>query len=373
MDELNFLSSLDKMLVTEKRGINLAMSLRLGILGATGKVGQELIKQIENWSEQELPLSEPPKLFGTAKSAGKKILFKSKRVAQSEITVQESIPENLTDLDAIISCANGEVSEKLVPEALKRGTKLVVDTDSFYRMDPEVPLVTVGANDEDIDWHRGIIAGPNCSTAQLIIPLKLLNDSLGLKRIVVNTYQSVSGAGKSAMDELILQSKEIINNYEKTSGSSSFRVAENQFAFNVIPKISKFMDDGYTKEEWKVIAESRKMLHSPDLKITCTAVRVPVLIGHSESLNIELLNDFSLDQISSILKSSSEIQVWDHPEVYPMPIDACGTNPIHVGRIRIDESAINALNLWIVADNLLIGAALNAIRILATAIKRGKI
>jgi aspartate-semialdehyde dehydrogenase len=349
------------------------MSLKLGILGATGKVGGELLKLLEQWSPSELDLAEPPRLFGTSRSAGKKIKFNSVKFPNTEITVQDSQPENLKGLDVLISCANGEVSEKLIPEAIRLGVKLVVDTDSFYRMDPEVPLVTVGANDEDIDWHKGIIAGPNCSTAQLIIPLKVLNDAFGIKRVVVNTYQSVSGAGKAAMDELMSQSKRVQESYEQSAGLQQIRVAEDQFAFNVIPKISKFLDNGYTKEEWKVITESRKMLHSPELKITCTAVRVPVLVGHSESINIEFLSSFNLNQVISVLKSSPEIQVWDHPEMYPMPVDAAGTNPIHVGRIRIDESAPNAINIWVVADNLLIGAALNAIRLVVKASERGKI
>jgi aspartate-semialdehyde dehydrogenase len=344
------------------------MSLKLGILGATGKVGAELLKLLEKWPESELPLSEAPKLFGTARSAGRKIKFRGQ-----ELIVQESIPENLDGLNLLVSCANGEVSEKLVPEALKRGVKLVVDTDSYYRMDSKVPLVTIGVNDEDIDWHQGIIAGPNCSTAQLMLPLKALSNAFGLKRVVVNTYQSVSGAGKSAMDELIKQTLEVANDKNLSETSQAKRLTQDQFAFNVIPKISKFMENGYTKEEWKVVVESRKMLHLPDLKITCTAVRVPVLVGHSESVNVELLSGFTLAQVNEVLKAHPGIQLWDQPETYPMPLDAAGTDPVHVGRVRIDESAPNSLDLWVVADNLLIGAALNAVRVASVAFQRGKI
>jgi len=344
------------------------MAIRLGILGASGKVGSELIRLLENWSQDELPLACPPKLFGSSKSKGKQLQFRGQQV-----TVLDSLIENLNDLDLIISCANGEVSEKVVPEALKRGCKLVIDTDSYYRMDANVPLVVVGVNDEDIDWHKGIIAGPNCSTAQLVLPLKVLHEGWGLRRVVVSTYQSVSGAGKAAMDQLVEEVKETSKNYDITSSVPLKLKSREQFAFNVIPKISKFLDNGYTKEEWKVIVETRKMLHVPDLAITCTAVRVPVLVGHSESVNLQLLSAFKLDEVLKVLRSHDGIQLWDEAESFPVPFDAAGTNPVHVGRVRIDESAPNALNMWVVADNLLIGAALNALRIAATAYKRGKI
>lgn len=342
--------------------------IKLGILGATGKVGNELLKLLENWTEEDLPLEEPPSLFGTARSAGRKIKFKNQ-----ELIVKDSKPENLEGLNLLISCANGDVSEKLVPEALKKGIKLIIDTDSYYRMEPNVPLVTIGVNDEDIDWHQGIIAGPNCSTAQLVLPLAALDRAFGLQRVIVSTYQSVSGAGKAAMDELIEQSKTVLQNNELGFKSLPKRLAKDQFAFNVIPKISKFLDNGYTKEEWKVIVETRKMLRLPELKITCTAVRVPVLVGHSESVNVQLLNNCNLKQALEILENHPGIQLWKEPETYPMPLDAANTNPVHVGRVRLDESAPNCLNLWIVADNLLIGAALNALRIAETAYKRNKI
>ena len=341
-------------------------AIKLGILGATGKVGTELLKLLENWPD--FPLAEPPTLFGTAKSEGRKIKFKG-----HELTVKDSQPENLEGLNLLISCANGEVSEKLVPLALKKGIKLVIDTDSYYRMDSKVPLVTIGVNDEDIDWHEGIIAVPNCSTAQLVLPLAALNKAFGLQRVIVNTYQSVSGAGKAAMDELIEQSKIIVQDNELSLKGTPERLAKDQFAFNVIPKISKFMENGDTKEEWKVIVETRKMLRLPELKITCTAVRVPVLLGHSESVNVQLLNSFKLEQVLEVLQNHPGVQLWSEPETYPMPLDAANTIPVHVGRVRLDESAPNCLNLWIVADNLLIGAALNALRIAETAYKRNKI
>lgn len=344
------------------------MSIKLGILGATGKVGGELLKLLENWSESALPLAEPPVLFGTSRSAGRKITFKDQ-----EIEVKDSIPENFDGLNALVSCANGDVSEKLVPEALKRGVKLVVDTDSYYRMDSTVPLVTVGVNDEDIDWHQGIIAGPNCSTAQLILPLKALHEAFGLKRVVVSTYQSVSGAGKASMDELVKQTQDSIASGDITETETQSKLPREQFAFNVIPRISKILENGYSKEEWKVMVETRKMLHAPDLALSCTAVRVPVLVGHSEAVNVQLLKSFELKEVMDVLKTHPGIKLWENQNEYPMPADAAGTEPVHVGRIRVDESAENTLDMWVVADNLLIGAALNALRVIEVANKRGKI
>jgi aspartate-semialdehyde dehydrogenase len=343
------------------------MSIKLGIFGATGKVGAELLNLLEKLPESELKLAGAPVLFGSARSLGRKIKFKGQ-----DLDVLDCTNESFEGLDVIVSCANGEVSEKIVPKALKDGVKLIVDTDSHYRMDPNVPLVTVGVNDEDIDWHRGIIAGPNCSTAQLIIPLKALHEAFGLKRAVVSTYQSVSGAGKAAMDTLIEETKEVV--LQKDVSLQGFKPSiRKQFAFNVIPQISKVLDNGNTKEEEKVIIETRKMLHTPDLKISCTAVRVPVLVGHSESVNVELLNPFTLDQAKDVLRSYSQIQLWEDWNDYPMPVDAAGTEPVHVGRVRLDESAPNALNFWVVADNLLIGAALNALRVVVEATRRGKV
>ncbi|HEY9885994.1 MAG TPA: aspartate-semialdehyde dehydrogenase, partial [Vampirovibrionales bacterium] len=227
------------------------MSIKLGILGATGKVGAECLKLLETWPETDLQISELG-LFGTERSEGRKILFKGK-----ELIVKNSTIENLKGFDALISCANGDVSEKLVPEAIKNGVKLVMDTDSYYRMKDDVPLVTVGVNDEDIDWHKGIIAGPNCSTAQLILPLKALHKAFELERVVVSTYQSVSGAGKAAMDELIEESKQVASQ-EGLSVDGMRPLKDEQFAFNVIPRISRVLEDGYSKEEWKVQAETRK-------------------------------------------------------------------------------------------------------------------
>ncbi len=336
---------------------------KIGILGATGNVGAQLLNLLESWDENKINLDGPPRLFGTKKSAGREIDFKN-----HEIIVQDSLPENFEGLDIILSTATSDVSEKLVPEALKRGVKLVIDTDSFYRMNESVPLITAGVNDHDIDWHKGIIAGPNCTTAQLILPLHALNKAFGLKRVVVSTYQAISGAGKGPMDLMIQDCQEVLKNPEYIK-----RIRDTQVAFNVIPMISSLLEDGYSKEERKVCIESRKMLNYPDLQLTCTAVRVPVMTGHSESVNIELKKSFNLNEVNEVLKNQEYIQLWEDWSKYPMPLDVAYTEPVHVGRVRIDQSQPNTLDMWVVADNLWIGAALNALRIAEKAIERGKV
>lgn len=337
------------------------MGIRLGILGATGNVGLEIIQLLENWDNNKLPI-DSVKFFGSSRSAGKKITFRNQ-----EIIVLDSQPENLGDLDLIISTANGEVSEKLVPEALKAGVKLVIDTDSYYRMDTDVPLVMAGANDKDIDWHKGIIAGPNCTVSQLIIPLQILEAKYGIERVVVSTYQAISGAGKQPMDKMLEEAKQIANSGEVK------RLSDDQVAFNVVPVISELLENDYSKEEMKVIIESRKMLGRPDLKATCTAVRVPVLHSHSEAVNIQLKSQFEIKELQEELDKHEFVKVWKDSSIYPMPLDLSKTEPIHVGRIRKDESQENTLDMWIVADNLWIGAALNALRVAESAYQRNKI
>jgi len=326
--------------------------INLGILGASGKVGRELIRLIE---KSKILKIKKLKLFGTKNSAGKKTKFKNK-----ELFFEETVPENLKELDLVISTANGEVSERFIPELLKKETKLVIDTDSYYRMDSDVPLIMAGVNDQELKkaiLKKRIVASPNCSTCQLVVPLKVLEDNFGLSRVIVTTYQSVSGAGKAAMDQLLKQTEEALKNQDL------LKQYEEPFAFNLIPRISKIDKSGYAKEELKVIDESRKILNKPDLKITCTAVRVPVLIGHSEILNLTLDKNFTIQEITEALKKNSYLKVWEEHDKYPMPIKVAGSEPIHIGRIRIDYSAERSLSFLVVADNLLIGAALNAIRI----------
>lgn len=324
--------------------------INVAILGATGNVGRKFLEILE---ERNFLIGDL-KLLASNNSVGKKIIFSGK-----ECTVELATQDSFKGVDLVLASAGAKVSKELIPYAVK-AKAVVIDNSSAYRMEKEVPLVICGVNDEDLKKHEGIIANPNCTTAQLVVPLKVLGDLAGLKRVIVSTYQSVSGAGKAAMDELTEQTKAYLS-----SGKYSFSRINKKFAFNVVPHIDVFCDDGYTKEEVKVINESRKILGLPDLRITCTAVRVPVYIGHSESVNVELEQHVTRDQIIEALNATPLIKVIDDPknEKYPMAIDLAETDPVYVGRIREDNSCPNAFNFWVVADNLRIGAALNAVRI----------
>lgn len=329
------------------------MGLKLGILGATGNVGRELISILEQWPSDKLPIDEL-RLFGSSRSAGSQITFRG-----TPIDILDTDQADFDGLDTIISAANGEVSEKTVPVALEKGVKLVIDTDSYYRMDPEVPILVAGVNDHEIHNHKGIIAGSNCTTAQLILPIGLLHQQFQIKRLIVNTYQAISGAGKQEIDRLFTESSQCLD----SSPPPLQRVSDDQIAFNLVPMISKLQDNGYSKEEMKVIWESRKILNEPELPITCTAVRVPVLNCHSMSVNVEFAVPTSIESIHEALVKHPFVQVWSDPSAYPMPIDQSQTEPVHVSRVRVDESQVNTFNMWIVADNLWIGAALNALRV----------
>ncbi|OGI07864.1 MAG: aspartate-semialdehyde dehydrogenase [Candidatus Melainabacteria bacterium RIFCSPLOWO2_02_FULL_35_15] len=332
------------------------LKINLAILGATGNVGRMFLQILE---ERGFPF-ESLKLLASRKSAGSKIKFKGK-----EYLVECATKDSFNGINLVLASSGGVISKELVSHAIKAGA-VVIDNSSAYRMDPDVPLVIAGVNNADLKKHKGIIANPNCTTAQLMPPLKALHNLAGLKRVIVSTYQSVSGAGKAAMDELTEQTKESLLGRDVASN-----VPNKKFAFNVIPHIDVFSDDGYTKEEIKVINESRKILNLPDLKITCTAARVPVYIGHSESVNVEFEKSVTRDEIITALKNFGDIEVVDNPNdsLYPMPIDIAGKDPVYVGRIREDKSNPNTFNMWVVADNLRIGAALNAIRIAEVLLK----
>lgn len=327
----------------------------LAILGATGNVGRMFLKILEerNFSINDL------KLLASEKSASKKIKFKGK-----EYTVEPATKDSFKDIDLVLASSGGTNSKELTPHAVKAGAT-VIDNSSAYRMEKDVPLVVAGVNDHALKNHKGIISNPNCTTAQLMPPLKALHNLAGLKRVVVSTYQSVSGAGKAAMDELTEQSKECLGRDMPWHVLYKSNAINRKFAFNVIPHIDVFLEDGYTKEEIKVINESRKILELPDLRITCTAARVPVYIGHSESVNVELEKKVSQEEIVGAFHETPNIVVMDDPQnsKYPMAIDISGSDPVYVGRIREDKSNPNTFNMWIVADNLRIGAALNAVRI----------
>lgn len=334
----------------------------LAILGATGNVGRKFLEVLE---QRNFPINNL-KLLASEKSARKKIRFKEK-----EYTVELATKDSFKDIDLVLASAGGSISKELVPHAIKAGA-VVIDNSSAYRMQADVPLVVAGVNNHDLKNHKGIISNPNCTTAQLVVPLKVLDNLAPLKRVVVSTYQSVSGAGKIAVDELTEQSKEYLTNVRVGSPRPyKAKMPSHKFAFNVIPHIDIFVEDGYTREETKVINESRKILGLPNLRITCTAVRVPVYIGHSESVNVELEKNVSRDQIVGAFRGTPDIVVMDDPanSKYPMAIDISGTDPVYVGRIREDKSNPNTFNLWIVADNLRIGAALNAVRIAEIVVK----
>ena len=337
--------------------------INLAILGATGNVGRHFLRVLEERNFEVNNL----KLLASEKSVSKKVKFHGK-----EYTVELATKDSFKDIDLVLASCGATLSKELTPYAVKSGA-VVVDNSSAYRMEKDVPLVVAGVNDHDLKNHKGIISNPNCTTAQLVVPLKALHDLAGLKRVVVSTYQSVSGAGKAAMDELTEQTKEYLNSVGAGSPCPKYnsKATNRKFAFNVIPHIDIFVEDGYTREETKVINESRKILGLPNLRITCTAARVPVYIGHSESVNVELEKNVTKEKIVGAFRGTPDIIVLDDPtnSQYPMPIDIAGTDPVYVGRIREDKSNPNTYHFWVVADNLRIGAALNAVRIAEIVVK----
>ena len=331
---------------------------RIAILGATGVVGREITKITE-----ELGIEyESIRFLSSPKSAGSKITFKGQ-----EYTVEETKPEIFDDIDIVMASAGGSTSKTYAPEIVERGG-MIIDNSSAFRMEADVPLVIAGVNDEDLRKHKGIIANPNCSTSQLMLVLEPLK-KFGFKRIVVSTYQSVSGAGLAAINELRADTEANLKG-EKFEN----KCFKKPISFNVIPQIDVFCENGYTKEEMKVTNETRKILHlSDDVKIACTAVRVPVFRGHSEAVDIEFAENVSPDEVRSILSKSFGVTVIDNPDNfdYPTTRDAEHVDPVFVGRIRKSLAFDNGIALWCVADNLRIGAALNTVRICKRVIEMG--
>jgi aspartate-semialdehyde dehydrogenase len=340
-------------------------ALTVAILGATGLVGSHLISILE---ERSFPVKTLRPL-ASRRSVGQHIQFNG-----ASIPVMEATPEAFEGVDLVLASAGGDISKALVPEAIKRGA-VVVDNTSYFRMQPDVPLVVAGVNNHALQQHKGIIANPNCSTAQLMPVLQALHQKAGLKRVIVSTYQSVSGAGLQNMQALLSQTKADLAplSSEDYTISSVPSLPSDRFvrpiAFNLIPHIDQFAPDdlagdGYTKEELKLIHETRKILSLPNLPITATAVRVPVLIGHSESVTVDLEQPLSPEEAIALLAKVPNVVVSDTLTGYPTPRETMGTDPVYVGRIRRDSSNLETgLNLWVVADNLRIGAALNAVRI----------
>jgi aspartate-semialdehyde dehydrogenase len=324
----------------------------LAVVGATGAVGREMIAILE---ERDFPTDQLC-LLASKRTAGEKISYKRK-----DITVEVLGQDSFKGIDIALFSAGASISKTFAPHAVDAGA-VVVDNTSAFRMDPEVPLVVPEVNPECIaDYKdRGIIANPNCSTIQLVAVLKPLADRVALKRVVVSTYQSTSGAGQKAINELSEQVRMLFNQKPIET-----KVLPQQIAFNCIPHIDVFMENGYTKEEMKMIEESRKILQNDSLRITITCVRVPVFHSHAESVNIETEGALSAEEARQILARAPGLEVNDDPASasYPLGIEAAGKDPVFVGRIRADESVPHGLNLWIVADNLRKGAALNAVQI----------
>ncbi len=331
---------------------------RVAVVGATGLVGQEFIKVLE---QRNFPMTSIL-LLASDRSAGKKLF-----VNHREIEVEETTPESCKKIDIALFSAGAETSRYFSPIAAQSGA-VVVDNSSAFRMTPAIPLVVPEVNPEDIKWHKGIIANPNCSTIQMVVALYPLHKVSPIKRIIVDTYQAVSGTGSAAVEELTTQAKQVLE------GQTAIpHVYPHQIAFNILPEIDVFLDNGYTKEEWKVVEETRKIMHADAIAISATCVRVPVFTGHSMAIHIEFSQLMSPDEAQRILAQAPGIKLLDDPTIslYPQPWSAAGTDEVFVGRIRRDASHPNGLVMWVVADNLRKGAALNAVQIAEEMVKRG--
>jgi len=334
--------------------------LVVAVVGATGAVGREMLKTLE---DRDFPATQV-RAFASARSAGNTVQFKG-----GELVVEELKETSFEGIDLALFSAGGSTSKHFAPFAAKAGC-VVVDNSSAWRMDPKVPLVVPEVNPDDVEWHTGIIANPNCSTIQMVVALKPLHDAATIKRVVVSTYQAVSGTGQKAVDELEQQVRQLFNGQEAEA-----KVYPYQIAFNCLPQIDVFSEGDYTFEEIKMIKETNKIMGDDSIKLTATTVRVPVFYGHSESVNVEFEKPISAKDARVILAKAPGIQVYDNPaeKMYPMPIMAAGEDDVFVGRIREDHTVENGLNLWIVADNVRKGAALNAVQIAELLIVKKKL
>jgi len=325
---------------------------KVAVVGATGAVGKEMLSIL---ADRQFPVSEVVAL-ASQRSAGAEVSFGENKV----LKVQELATYDFKGTDICLSSAGAKISAEFAPRAGQAGC-VVIDNTSHFRMDPEVPLIVPEVNPEAIAGYtkRNIIANPNCSTIQMVVALKPLHDKAKIKRIVVSTYQSTSGGGKEAMDELFTQTRAVFVN-----DALKIEVFPKQIAFNVIPQIDVFMEDGYTKEEWKMMAETKKIL-DPKILVTATCVRVPVFISHSEAVTVEFHDPISATEAKAILRKAPGVIVTDNlsPDGYVTPIEVAGEDPVYVSRIREDITVENGLTMWIVSDNLRKGAALNAVQI----------
>ncbi len=323
---------------------------RVAVVGATGAVGRAMRSIL---AERDFPVKELVAL-ATAKSAGMRLDYRG-----DEVTCQELTPESFKGIDLALFSAGGGTSLKFAPMARDAGC-VVVDNSSAWRMDPDVPLVVPEVNPDDVDWHKGIIANPNCSTIQMVVVMKPLHDDVPITRVIVSTYQAVSGTGAKAINELVQQTGRLLAGEEP-----EIVVYPYQIAFNCLPHIDVFLEDGYTKEERKMVDETKKIMGDDRIAVSATCVRVPVQNCHSEAVNLEFAAPMSVERARELLAKAPGVQLMDDVanKVYPMPIVASGKDDTYVGRIRRDPTVANGLNLWVVADNLRKGAALNAVQI----------
>ncbi len=330
----------------------MAKLFNVAVAGATGAVGSRMIACLE---ERDFPVKNL-KLLATSKSAGRKLRFKGE-----EIPVEELTENSFGGVDIGIFSAGGATSQEFAPIAAKDGC-VVIDNSAAWRMDPDVPLVIPEVNPDAVAGYtkKGIIANPNCSTIQMVVALAPIYRKVGIKRVVVSTYQAVSGTGKKAIDELYNQTKAILNFLEPEK-----KVYPHRIAFNCLPQIDVFLDNGYTKEEMKMVEETQKILEDDSIGITATTIRVPVFFSHSESVNVETRQPISPEEVRTLLENAPGVIVVDDPSknLYPMAIDAAGRDETFVGRIRADESIPNGINMWVVSDNIRKGAATNAVQI----------
>lgn len=348
--------------------MNQSNGYHVAVVGATGAVGQQMIQTLV---KEKFPIRQLT-LLSSSRSAGKKVT-----VDGVLHTVQEATPESFAGVDIALFSAGGNISKELAPEAVKQGA-IVVDNTSAFRMDQDIPLVVPEVNEDDLHKHNGIIANPNCSTIQMVVALEPIRQKFGLKKVIVSTYQAVSGAGAVAIEELQNQTKAIMNGETVEPKILPVKGDKNhyQIAFNAIPQIDKFQDNGYTFEEMKMINETKKIMHLPELHVAATCVRLPVAVGHSESVYFEIEADgVSANEIKELLKTAPGVVLQDDPEnqVYPMPANCVGSNDVFVGRIRNDLNESRGFHMWVVSDNLLKGAAWNSVQIAESLIKLGLI
>jgi len=322
----------------------------VAVAGATGAVGIEMLNVL---ARRDFPYAEV-RALASSRSTGKRLPFDG-----GELTVEEMTPSSFDGVDIALFSAGARISKQMREAVISAGA-VMIDNSSAFRMDDDVPLVVPEVNPGDVAWHSGVIANPNCSTIQMVVALQPLHELAPIKRVVVSTYQAASGAGQAAMDELYAQTDQFLKGQELVVEQFAHRIA-----FNCIPQIDVFMDDLSTKEEWKMVVETKKIMHAPDLEVAATCVRVPVLRCHSEAVNVEFSAPVTLDAARAALAAAPNITVMDDPgsKAYPMPAMLEGTDDTYVGRLRLDPTVASGLQMWVVADQLRKGAALNAVQI----------